>query len=375
MSPHAAHKSHGSVHRRSVALFGGTFDPVHCRPHRGGAGAQKRFHLDAVYFVPSSRPPHKAKPALTPFLHRYTMVALACFESAGFPSLPRRSAIRWRRSACFLHLRHGPPLSPRTSRRSALLHRRRRPVSGNSHLEKLRSPARHLRFHHRQPPRLSARGSRLVIPPEKLGRAKSDDPNKIVLRKSTIHLLTTVSSHISSTEIRHAPGPRPIHTRACARARGGLHSGTGSLPVTLNSLDPEIRWAVEAAQEKQALDVSVLNLSGSGAFADYFLLCSGSSPPQIQAIGEAIEEKLHRHGRRVRASRRPRQRGMGAARLWISLSSTFSANAPASITILSASGATPNASIFTSLPAVTSAARPKSHDERPNESEGNATQQ
>ncbi len=66
-----------------------------------------------------------------------------------------------------------------------------------------------------------------------------------------------------------------------------------------NSLDPEIRLAVEAAQDKQALDISVLNLRGSGAFADYFLLCSGSSQPQIQAIGEAIEEKLGREGRHV----------------------------------------------------------------------------
>jgi ribosome-associated protein len=69
--------------------------------------------------------------------------------------------------------------------------------------------------------------------------------------------------------------------------------------VTPNSLDPEIRLAVEAAQDKQALDISVLNLSNSGAFADYFLLCSGSSQPQIQAIGAAIEEKLEHHGRRV----------------------------------------------------------------------------
>jgi ribosome-associated protein len=69
--------------------------------------------------------------------------------------------------------------------------------------------------------------------------------------------------------------------------------------VTLNSLRPEIRSAVEAAQDKQAVDITVLNLSGAGAFAEYFLLCSGQSQPQIQAIGEAIEEKLHRQGRRV----------------------------------------------------------------------------
>jgi ribosome-associated protein len=69
--------------------------------------------------------------------------------------------------------------------------------------------------------------------------------------------------------------------------------------VTLNSIDADVRLAVEAAQDKQALDITVLNLRDSGAFADYFLLCSGSSGPQIQAIGEAVEERLHRNGRRV----------------------------------------------------------------------------
>ena len=66
--------------------------------------------------------------------------------------------------------------------------------------------------------------------------------------------------------------------------------------MTSNSLRPEIRWAVEAAQDKQAVDVTVLNLSGAGAFAEYFLLCSGHSQPQIQAIGAAIEERLGREG-------------------------------------------------------------------------------
>ena len=66
--------------------------------------------------------------------------------------------------------------------------------------------------------------------------------------------------------------------------------------MTSHSLRPEIRWAVEAAQDKQAVDITVLNLSGAGAFAEYFLLCSGSSQPQIRAIGEAIEERLGREG-------------------------------------------------------------------------------
>ncbi|HEY4710147.1 MAG TPA: ribosome silencing factor [Candidatus Acidoferrales bacterium] len=70
--------------------------------------------------------------------------------------------------------------------------------------------------------------------------------------------------------------------------------------MTLDNFRPEIRWAVEAAQEKQALDITVLRLTG--AFAEYFLLCSGQSTPQLQAISDAIEERLGRQ--RVRLAHR-----------------------------------------------------------------------
>jgi ribosome-associated protein len=69
--------------------------------------------------------------------------------------------------------------------------------------------------------------------------------------------------------------------------------------VTMKSLNPEIRRAVEAAQDKQAIDITVLKLSGTGAFADYFLICSGQSQPQLRAIGDAIEERLERDGVRL----------------------------------------------------------------------------
>ncbi len=69
--------------------------------------------------------------------------------------------------------------------------------------------------------------------------------------------------------------------------------------MTITSLRSEVLMAVEAAQDKQAVDVTVLKLSGLRAFAEYFLLCSGQSQPQIQAIAEAIEERLRRQGIRT----------------------------------------------------------------------------
>ena len=75
--------------------------------------------------------------------------------------------------------------------------------------------------------------------------------------------------------------------------------------MTLDSLRPEVRLAVEAAQDKQAVDITVLRLAG--AFAEYFLLCSGQSQPQIKAISEAIQERLERRG--VRLSHREGKTG------------------------------------------------------------------
>jgi ribosome-associated protein len=69
--------------------------------------------------------------------------------------------------------------------------------------------------------------------------------------------------------------------------------------VRLEDLQPEVRDAVEAAQDKQASNITVLRLAGAVAFADYFILCSGQSTPQLQAVAEAIEERLDRLGKRL----------------------------------------------------------------------------
>ena len=63
---------------RSLALFGGTFDPVHCGHLAAARAARDRFHLDAVHFVVAGLPPHKHRKPLTPFVHRCAMAALAC---------------------------------------------------------------------------------------------------------------------------------------------------------------------------------------------------------------------------------------------------------------------------------------------------------
>ena len=62
---------------------------------------------------------------------------------------------------------------------------------------------------------------------------------------------------------------------------------------------PELGWAIEAAQEKQAADITALHLKDLGAFAEYFLLCTALSTPQMQAIASEIEEQLSERGVRL----------------------------------------------------------------------------
>jgi nicotinate-nucleotide adenylyltransferase len=203
LSPHAGPKPHGHAHRRSVALFGGTFDPIHSGHIAVANAAQKRFHLDAIYFVPSSRPPHKTKLALTPFVHRYAMTALACADHTNFHTSTAEAPHDSAASHVFYTID--------TVRR---FHRE----YPDDHLFFILGADQFLEiptwknyealldacdFIIASRPGFRLDPLRLVIPPEKLGRAASVDPNKIVLRKTVIHLLTTVASHISSTEIRH----------------------------------------------------------------------------------------------------------------------------------------------------------------------------
>ncbi len=76
----------------NIALFGGTFDPVHRGHVVVARAAVAKFGLKQVWFVPADIPPHKQKTPITSFYHRYAMVSLAVAGEKGFlPSLVEAS--------------------------------------------------------------------------------------------------------------------------------------------------------------------------------------------------------------------------------------------------------------------------------------------
>jgi len=62
---------------RRLGFFGGTFDPVHLGHLVPAVRALETFRFDALEFIPAAQPPHKQGEPLTPFAHRFAMLALA----------------------------------------------------------------------------------------------------------------------------------------------------------------------------------------------------------------------------------------------------------------------------------------------------------
>lgn len=64
-----------------------------------------------------------------------------------------------------------------------------------------------------------------------------------------------------------------------------------------DDLRAQVAIAVRACKEKKAEDISILRLDAQASgFTDYFVICSGANPRQVQAIAEEVDEKLSRAG-------------------------------------------------------------------------------
>ena len=188
----------------NVALFGGTFDPVHSGHIAAAREAAKCFALDEIHFVPATIPPHKQHRPLSAFAHRYAMVSLACAEEPRFvPSLLEAHAgrpnysidtVRKMRSMLEPEDRLYFVVGADAFRGISTWHQPEalldacdfivvsRPGFPLEHIESAIPPA--------QRGGLSARGESGVV------------EATIALRRTCLHLLTTVHADISSSHIR-----------------------------------------------------------------------------------------------------------------------------------------------------------------------------
>jgi ribosome-associated protein len=80
----------------------------------------------------------------------------------------------------------------------------------------------------------------------------------------------------------------------------GRSANKQSRPKPARTMDTEdaVRIAARAASEKKATDLVVLDLRNAASFTEYFLICTGASTRQVQAVSNAVEEALLKSGKR-----------------------------------------------------------------------------
>lgn len=87
----------------------------------------------------------------------------------------------------------------------------------------------------------------------------------------------------------------PEPTATTPRADGLPHRDTAATTTDLAPLDLA-RRIVELAEDKKAADIVALDLADLTTLADAFVICSGGSERQIEAIADGVVEGLRAAG-------------------------------------------------------------------------------
>lgn len=210
-APTAQSSATGRQHARErrVALFGGTFDPVHIGHLAVARAAERRFHLDEIHFVPTGHPPHKHRRDMASYADRYAMVSLACADHPQFVPSLAEAGTDGSGHETFYSI-------------DTVKHYKQKLHGSGAHLYFIVGADAFLEiptwkqyetllglcdFIVVSRPGFNLEALRLVIPPELFARRGAAheplDPRAIALRRTVVYVLDTVTSHVSATDVRH----------------------------------------------------------------------------------------------------------------------------------------------------------------------------
>jgi nicotinate-nucleotide adenylyltransferase len=306
-----------AVATRLVGILGGTFDPIHLGHLALARAAQAALGLDEIVFVPAGLPPHKIGSRIAPADDRLAMVGLAI---EGEP--------RWSVSRMEID-RPGPSYtidtvesmlreaagSGRPIELTVILS-----VESFADLPTWHDPARLLglarvavapRAGHPAPTadwlreRLSGLGGRIaVLDGPQLEVSASDIRARVASGRPITPLVPPpvaqyIRAHhlyqqplVEEGTIVTEPVEPTIEPPSSAGPRAdGLPSRTAVAPSERPPLEVA-RRIVELAEDKKAADIVLLDLAGLTTLADAFVICSGGSERQLDAIADGIIEGM-----------------------------------------------------------------------------------
>ncbi len=206
----------------NVAIYGGTFDPVHLGHLAVARAAAARFKLGRIYFVPTEGNPLKVQQPPAPYYHRYAMLALALAGEKSFlPSLLEApEVLQAEHKLASYSIDTVRRLRSRLDKRDKLFFLIG--VDAFKDIARWRSPMELLRtceFIVASRPQHSLADVALALPEElcpakemaKLLAMRKPDESTLKLEDVVIHLLSGVDSPVSATRVRAAArGGKPL---------------------------------------------------------------------------------------------------------------------------------------------------------------------
>ena len=97
---------------------------------------------------------------------------------------------------------------------------------------------------------------------------------------------------MAKTNASPARAPRSRAKTTAAAAATASKARTSRTGSGSPKLPKAVTTAIQAARDKKAVDVVVLDLRKASGFTDFFVICTGNNPRQIAAIADGVRETL-----------------------------------------------------------------------------------
>jgi nicotinate-nucleotide adenylyltransferase len=279
--------------KQRLGLLGGTFNPIHNGHVQAARIVKDRCRLDRVLFIPSFIPPHKEGQDVASAEHRFEMVRLAV---AGEPDF-EASAIEIEAPGTSYSIHTLDRIKDRYPEAEVFF------ILGIDAFMEIATWKDYEKVLDRCSFIVISRPGHCLDEAQKVLGGSLEDRIRYLTEEEdlgapspgagpAIFLVEIEALDIASSEIRRRlQGGSPIAGMAADPVREYIKEH-GLYMTNQEILPAEIKLCVEAAENKKAEDILVIDLRGISSFTDYFVIMHGNSNKQNQAIFEGLEYAL-----------------------------------------------------------------------------------
>ncbi len=289
---------------KRLGVFGGTFDPIHLGHMRSAEEVREALALDQVIFIPAARPPHKGTGRVSPYRHRLMMTTMATNPVPGFGCSDVETRIP------------GPSYSVKTLRqlREDLPEVELYFIVGSDAFLEIKKWWRYWE--------LTSLANLTVITREEgfdrlAGVIKENftDHRSVTGQQTSFHcpgqgdiILERVTRlEISSTIIRNrvaegrsirflVPDPVMRYMEENQLYKKAPRDQEGDHPLDPKDSKARALEIARAIEDNKGVDVTILDVGGVSAFADFFVIAHGTSTRHVQGMAEKMRQELKTKG-------------------------------------------------------------------------------